>query len=82
MLGNKTLLCFGLLFFTSMATPVLAQIPEAVLAPYKAYNKALDAGDIQQARKTSYDAWQNAEELLGDTKTRTYVAKQTLASVI
>lgn len=46
-----------------------AKTPPEVLKPYKEYRAALKAKDTSKALIHSYEAWQKAEELLGDTKT-------------
>ena len=64
---KKILLTLGLFFAFSGA--VQAKTPPEVLKPYKAYTSALKANDIDAARKHAFEAWQKAEELLGDSKT-------------
>jgi hypothetical protein len=46
-----------------------AKIPSEVITPYKAYKAALEEGNQKAAKKHAYQAWQKAEELLGDSKT-------------
>jgi len=45
-----------------------AKTPPEVLKPYKEYRAALKAGDVSNALKHGYEAWQKSEELLGDVK--------------
>lgn len=60
-----------LLAFLVFVLPSLAfaKTPPEVLKPYKDYRAALKAGEKDKAAKYAYDAWQKAEELLGDHKT-------------
>ena len=44
-------------------------IPDAVMKPYKASMTALQNKDMDGARKQAKEAWQQAESLLGDSKT-------------
>ncbi len=46
-----------------------SSIPKEVMGPYRAYAAALKSKDIQSAVKHSKVAWQQAETLLGDSKT-------------
>lgn len=62
-------LAFGLAFSFSAATPIQAQTPPEVLEPYKAYRTALAAKDSVLAADKAYEAWQAAEDFMGDTKT-------------
>jgi len=51
------------------AVPAIAQISPEVLAPYKAYRKALKAEDYKTAKAEAFKAWEVAETTLGDHKT-------------
>ncbi len=63
---KRTLLAIGLTLALGMS--VQAKIPSEVMEPYKAYRAAL-AGDKKNVTKFAYEAWQKAEELMGDSKT-------------
>lgn len=62
---NFLVLCLSL----GLATSAFAKTPKEVMEPYKAYRAALAANDKNDAAKYAYQAWQQAEELLGDSKT-------------
>lgn len=64
---KKFLLSIGLAL--SLFGVADAKTPPEVIKPYKAYTTALKAQDMKAARKHAYEAWQKAEELMGDTKT-------------
>ena len=46
-----------------------AKTPKEVLEPYKAYRTALAADQKKDAANYAYKAWQQAEDLMGDTET-------------
>ena len=46
-----------------------AKIPGEVLKPYKSYTAALESGDSEAATKYAKEAWDAAEQLMGDSKT-------------
>jgi len=46
-----------------------ASIPSEVMLPYKAYRTALEAENKDEARKQAKIAWDQAESLLGESKT-------------
>ena len=58
-------LCIGLI----IPITAIAKTPPEVLKPYKAYHAALEAEDREGAATAAYDAWQVAEDMMGDTKT-------------
>lgn len=45
-----------------------AKTPPEVLKPYKEYRVALKAGETKEAQKFAYEAWQEAEDRIGDSK--------------
>lgn len=47
----------------------LTQTPKEVLAPYKSYRAALAEKNNEEAAGFAFEAWQKAENLMGDTKT-------------
>ncbi len=61
----------GALSFATVSLPTvaMAKIPTEVMTPYKAYNEALKAKDLKLAGEKAYEAWQAAENSLGDHKT-------------
>ncbi len=63
---KKLLLSVGLILALSSAAH--AKTPPEVMKPYKAYAAAVKANDAASARKHAYEAWQKAEELMGDSK--------------
>lgn len=56
----------GLVVFCA---PAFAKLPDAVLEPYRAYNAAVESGDMKTASAQAQKAWEQAEALLGDHKT-------------
>ena len=63
---KKLFLSVGLALF--LAGGAHAKTPAEVLKPYKEYRAALKAKNVSEALKYSYEAWQKAEELIGDSK--------------
>ncbi|MEP3655019.1 MAG: energy transducer TonB [Litorimonas sp.] len=61
-----TLLAIGLAL--AMTTSIQAKTPKEVLEPYKAYRAALAEEKKGEAAEFAYDAWQNAEVFLGDSR--------------
>ncbi|WP_409433765.1 TonB family protein [Litorimonas sp. RW-G-Af-16] len=59
----------GLTLATCLVSPAFAKTPPEVLKPYKQYRAAFEAGDAALAAQYAYEAWQKAEELMGDSKT-------------
>lgn len=59
----------GLALACFVAVPSIAKTPPEVLKPYKEYRAALEKGDKVRASKKAYEAWQVAEDSLGDSKT-------------
>ena len=64
---KRTLLAIGLALM--LGTSVQAKTPKEVLEPYKAFQAALANKDRSLAAEKAYEAWQKAEELMGDSKT-------------
>lgn len=64
---KKLFLSFAIAF--ALTSGAQAKTPTEVLEPYKAYRAELKAGDHKAAMKSAYEAWQKAEELMGDSKT-------------
>ena len=64
---KRTLLAFGLIL--ALGASAQAKTPKEVLEPYKAYRAALAAKDNDVAAEKAYEAWQLAEDLMGDSKT-------------
>ncbi len=64
---KRTFLAIGLALM--LGTSVQAKTPKEVLEPYKAYRVALKADDKKLAAEKAYEAWQIAEEMMGDSKT-------------
>ena len=64
---KRTFLAIGLAL--AMGTASVAKTPKEVLEPYKAYRAALADKNPELAMTHAYDAWQKAEELMGDHKT-------------
>jgi len=60
---------FGLAFTMGPSVTAIAKTPPEVLTPYKAYRNALKADNKELAASLAYDAWQKAEEMMGDTQT-------------
>jgi len=56
------------LSFSFIPSPSFAKTPPEVLEPYKKYNSALQAKEKSKAAQYAYEAWQAAEELIGDAK--------------
>ena len=63
------LACSFTLGIAVFSTPAFAKLPDAVLEPYRAYNAAVESGDMKTASAQAQKAWEQAEELLGDHKT-------------
>ncbi|MEP3892024.1 MAG: hypothetical protein ABJN69_16325 [Hellea sp.] len=63
---KKLILSIGLAL--SICGIAQAKTPPEVLKPYKAYRLALESGNASEALKQGYEAWQQAETLLGDSK--------------
>lgn len=63
---KHTLLAIGLALTLGMSAQ--AKTPKEVLEPYKAYRVALDSKELGVAADKAYEAWQQAEELIGDAK--------------
>lgn len=61
-------LLMSLVFTLGLSTAAFAKTPPEIMKPYKEYRSALKAGDAHRAREHSYEAWQQAEKLLGDSK--------------
>ena len=61
-------LLFTALIFT-FSSNAFAKTPPEVLTPYKQYRQALKSKDYKTATAHAYDAWQKAEEILGNHKT-------------
>lgn len=59
---------FFVLLILSLFGVATAQIPPEVLEPYKAYNSAVQARDLENAEMHALKAWEAAEEHLGDHK--------------
>lgn len=53
----------------TIASSAFAKAPPEVLKPYKVYVAALENGDKKTALKNIRKAWNEAEALLGDSKT-------------
>ena len=68
---NQTVLALvlGLALSVFATTSIQAKTPKEVLEPYKAYRTALAADQKEEAADYAYKAWQQAEDLMGDTKT-------------
>ena len=66
----KTIRVFVLTALLSfLFSPItLAQLPDEVVTPYKAYKVALDKGDNIAAKENALKAWRAAEKHLGDHK--------------
>lgn len=64
---KRTFLSIGLALAIGFSAE--AKVPQEVLVPYKAYRSALAEKDRNLAAEKAYEAWQLAEELMGDTKT-------------
>jgi len=64
---KRTFLAIGLALV--LGTSTFAKTPKEVIEPYKAYRAALAEKDNKRAVDNAYQAWQKAEELMGDTKT-------------
>lgn len=64
---KRTLLAFGLAM--AIGATAQAQTPKEVLEPYKAYRAALAEKDRDLAADKAFEAWQAAEDVMGDTKT-------------
>ena len=62
---KRTFLAIGLALI--LGANVQAKTPKEVMVPYKAYLTALENKDEGLAAEKSYEAWQRAEELMGDT---------------
>jgi len=52
-----------------IGTTASAKTPKEVLEPYKAYRAALAEENREDAADYAFEAWQKAEDLLGDSKT-------------
>lgn len=64
---KRTLLAIGLALV--LGASVEAKTPKEVLEPYKAYRAALAANQNDDAAEFAYEAWQLAEDLMGESKT-------------
>ena len=56
------------LSFSFVPTPSFAKTPPEVLEPYKKYTSALESKNKSKAAQYAYEAWEAAEELIGDAK--------------
>lgn len=63
---KRTLLAIGLAL--SLGASVQAKMPEGVAEPYQAYRTALSNNQFNVAVENAYEAWQNSEVLLGDSR--------------
>ena len=63
------LACSFTLGMAVFSAPAFAKLPDAVLEPYRAYNAAVESGDMKTASAQAQKAWEQAEALLGDHKT-------------
>jgi len=64
---RRTFLAIGLALM--LGASVQAKTPKEVLEPYKAYRTALENNDDTLAAQKAFEAWELAEELMGETKT-------------
>lgn len=71
---KKTISLIAMSFSMLFVSVANAKTPPEVLKPYKAYNVAHKANNHVEARKLAYEAWQKAEELMGDSPTTAALA--------
>lgn len=64
---KRILIAIGLTL--AFGASVQAKTPKEVIEPYKAYRVALAEDKKEDAAKYAYEAWQKAEDLMGDSKT-------------
>jgi len=74
---KKTISLVAMSFSMLFVSVANAKTPPEVLKPYKAYNVAHKANNHVEARKLAYEAWQKAEELMGDSPTTAALARKT-----
>jgi len=63
---KKLLLSIGLTL--ALSSFAQAKTPPEVLTPYKKYRVAYEKDDAKAAKKYAFEAWQQAENLIGDAK--------------
>jgi len=64
---KRTFIAISLVFM--LGASVQAKTPKEVLEPYKEYRTALEDKNKTLAAEKAFEAWQVAEDLMGDTKT-------------